>query len=179
VVGTQGAPHTAGDGKKYGIGGFYCCFTVRFESWPAIDSRFFIGVSDLAGANMAATNASASPANNYLGLMHNDNNGANEIRVVSSNAGAKTDVAISSSEVAPTVATGRILKVEIFGWANRPEGTISLQAWDLQEGRSICNVTGLFAQTAFVGPQCVISNGLTGGNTPALGLANMHYFVGD
>lgn len=177
--GAQGGAHTTAAGEKHPIGGFYCAMTFVIAVWPDDTSRFFAGITSLAGANAAATDSTALPSNDYFGIMHDTVDGANVINFVGRlGGGARTKTPISGGEFSPPVlAAGRQFFLEIFAWAN--QSTMSLSLWDVQEGLNLYNTTGGVAETVFTGPQCVISNGSTAGNAPALGINNLYYFVGD
>jgi len=179
VRGVQGSVHTTALGDKLAIGGFYCSFAFRIETWPDNTSRFFCGLSDLAGSNMASADSTAIAASNYFGLMHDTVDGANVLNAVSrASGGARNKIAITGGAFSPPVlAAGRMFLVELIAWAN--QSTMSLVVYDVQEGLSIHNSTSGVNETAFTGPQCVVSNGSTGGNAPAIGIANIFYYAGE
>lgn len=175
--GAQGGYHTTAANEEFGVGGFYCSFRFSLGVWPDNTSRFFVGIADSV-TNMASADSTAIAVNNYYGIMHDTVDGANSLSFVQRfNGGARTKNAITGGAANPVIAAGRSFWLEIFAWANQP--TMSMTLWDTNDGLQLLNITGGPGETAFTGPQCVISNGSTAANAPAMDLLNLYYFCGE
>lgn len=140
-------------GNAAGLGGFF--FFARFgvELWPAATVRLFCGLS----ASTTAVVASDTVVNDTIGLWHDTTDAATVLSLVTRNTATTTKTAITGT---PTLAAAQWFDFYMFAKPN--DSTVYYRLDDLNAGTTIVDTsiaTTLPTATAFMGPECHMSNG--------------------
>lgn len=157
-------------GNAAGLGGWF--FFARFgvELWPAATVRLFCGLS----ASTTAVVASDTMVNNTIGVWHDTTEAATVLSLVTKDATTATKTAIAST---PTLAANQWFDFYMFAKPN--DSTIYYRLDDLNANTTIVDTsisTTLPVATAFLGPQCHMSNGTanTTVTTTAIGVNRLY-----
>lgn len=160
-------------GNAAGLGGFF--FAARFivELYPASSVRIFAG---LTASSATYVVASDTVLNNTCGLWHDTtdpSSGANSFNFVTRDTTTTTKKSIALSNA---IAAGNSYDFYMFCPPNG--STIYYRLNDIVNGVTYEDSTGttLPASTAFMGPQCAMSNGTanTTVTTTAIGIAGVY-----
>lgn len=140
-------------GNAAGLGGFF--FYARFivELWPAATVRLFCGLS----ASTTAVVASDTVVNNTVGVWHDTTEAATVLSLVTRDTTTTTKAGIT---LTGALAAGQAFDFYMFAPPN--SSTIYYRLDDINAGTTLVDsstTTTLPANTAFMGPQCHMSNG--------------------
>lgn len=156
-------------GNAAGLGGFF--FHTRFiiGLWPANTVRLFAGLTSLATAMTTADTQTA----HYVGLWHDTTDGANVLSLVTMNGTTRTKTAIAGA----TLAAGQGFDFTLFAKPN--DTVINYRLVSINTGATLVDTsiaTTLPADTTFMGPQVIMSNGTanTTANTTALDINRIY-----
>lgn len=156
-------------GNAAGLGGFF--FHTRFiiGLWPANTVRLFAGLTSLATAMTTADTQTA----HYVGLWHDTTDGANVLSLVTMNGTTRTKTAIAGA----TLAAGQGFDFTLFAKPN--DTVINYRLVSINTGATLVDTsiaTTLPANTTFMGPQVIMSNGTanTTANTTALDINRIY-----
>lgn len=160
-------------GNSTGLGGFFYAARFIIESYPASTVRIFAG---LTASSSTFVTASDTVLNNTCGLWHDTSDpssGANSFNFVTRNAATTTKQSIALSNA---IAAGNSYDFYMFCAPNA--GTIYWRLDDIVNNVTYTGSTSttLPVNTAFMGPQCSMSNGtanVTAAST-ALGVAGVY-----
>lgn len=160
-------------GNAAGLGGFF--FAARFivELYPAATVRVFAGLTASSGTHVVASD---TVLNNTCGLWHDTtdpSSGVGAFNFVTRDASTTTKQAIT---LANAIAAGNSYDFYMFCPPNG--STIYWRLDDVVNGVTYENstVTTLPSATAFMGPQCAMSNGTANVTvtTVAIGIAGVY-----
>jgi len=140
-------------GNAAGLGGFnfHCRFAVGL--WPAATVRLFVGLSD----QNTAVVASDTLAGNCCGLWHDTTEAASVLNFVTRNGTTSTKAAIT---LAANLAAGQCF--DFWMWSAPNGSVIGYRLVELNTGTLLVDTTTsttIPANTAFLGPELMMSNG--------------------
>lgn len=159
-------------GNAAGLGGFFYAARFIVELYPAATVRIFAGLTASSSTYVVASN---TVLNNTCGLWHDTtdpSSGANSFNFVTRNASTTTKQSIALSNA---IAAGNAYDFYMFCPPNG--STIYWRLDDIVNNVTYEGNTGttLPVNTAFMGPQCAMSNGAnTTVTTTAIGVAGVY-----
>lgn len=160
-------------GSSAGLGGFFYAARFIVELYPASTVRIFAG---LTASSATYVVASDTVLNNTCGLWHDTtdpSSGANSFNLVTRNTATTTKTSIALSNA---IAAGNSYDFYMFCAPNGSE--IFYRLDDIVNGVTYTgsSTTTLPTNTAFMGPQCAMSNGTanTTVTTVAIGVAGVY-----
>lgn len=160
-------------GNAAGLGGFFYAARFIVELYPASTVRIFAGLTASSSTYVVASN---TVLNNTCGLWHDTadpSSGANSFNFVTRNAATTTKKSIALSNA---IAAGNAYDFYMFCAPNGTE--IFYRLDDVVNGVTYesSQTTTLPVNTAFMGPQCAMSNGTanTTVTTSAIGVAGVY-----
>ena len=160
-------------GSSAGLGGFFYAARFIIELYPASTVRIFAG---LTASSATYVVASDTVLNNTCGLWHDTtdpSSGANSFNLVTRNTTTTTKTSIALSNA---IAAGNSYDFYMFCAPNG--GEIFYQLEDVVNGVTYTgsSTTNLPVNTAFMGPQCAMSNGTANVTvtTSAIGIAGVY-----
>lgn len=157
-------------GNAAGLGGFFYAARFIVELYPAATVRIFAG---LTASSATYVVASDTVLNNTCGLWHDTTDSSATFNFVTRNTTTTTKQAISLSN---NIAAGNSYDFYMFCPPNG--STITWRLDDIVNNVSYTNSTSttLPVNTAFMGPQCAMSNGTANVTvtTSAIGIAGVY-----
>lgn len=160
-------------GNAAGLGGFFYAARFIVELYPASTVRIFAGLTASSGTYVVASD---TVLNNTCGLWHDTtdpSSGANSFNFVTRDTTTTTKQSIALSNA---IAAGNAYDFYMFCPPNG--STISWRLDDIVNVVTYSNSTSttLPASTAFMGPQCAMSNGTANVTvtTSAIGIAGVY-----
>lgn len=160
-------------GNAAGLGGFFYAARFIVELYPASTVRIFAG---LTASSATYVVASDTVLNNTCGLWHattDPSSGANSFNFVTRDTTTTTKQSIALSNA---IAAGN--SYDFYMWCAPNGSEIFFRLEDVVNGVSYTgsSTTTLPASTAFMGPQCAMSNGTanTTVTTTAIGIAGVY-----
>ncbi len=160
-------------GNSAGLGGFFYVARFIVELYPASTTRIFAGLTASSGTWVVSSD---TVINNTCGLWHDTTDpstGLGAFNFVTRNTATTTKQQITLSNA---IAAGN--SYEFYMYASQNASSISWMLFDVVNNVPYSNSTSttLPASTAFMGPQCAMSNGTANitATTSAIGIQGVY-----